>query len=184
MSTTALVILIAVVVVAAVVLWAIVQERRTKALRSRFGTEYEQAVREYGDRARAERALEHRTNRTENYNIRLLNTQEQQRFSEAWRHTQAGFVDHPRRAIREADHLVTEVMRARGYPVADFEQRAEDLSVDHPAVVKNYRMAHGIAVSDTEGRATTEDLRRGLVYYRELFDDLLQIQPAGLDRRT
>ena len=100
-----------------------------------------------------------------------------------WESVQAGFVDDPSSAIREADSLVCEVMHLRGYPMADFDHRTEDLSVDHPHVVRNYRAAHEIAVMQTEGRASTEDLRRAMVHYRQLFDELLETQPAGMQER-
>ncbi|HEY1493311.1 MAG TPA: hypothetical protein VGF49_02155, partial [Candidatus Solibacter sp.] len=89
----------------------------------------------------------------------------------------------PGLAIRDADRLVGEVMRQRGYPMTDFDRRAEDLSVDHPHVIRNYRAAHDIAVADQRGTANTEDLRRGMVHYRELFDELLEIQPADMPER-
>jgi FtsZ-interacting cell division protein ZipA len=179
MNTTMLIILIAVIVIAAVGLWAFMQKRRTTTLRSRFGPEYERAVHEYGNRSKAETALERRTERTEKYHIRSLTPEEQQRSAEEWHKTQARFVDDPPLAIREADHLVAEVMRMRGYPMSDFDHRAEDLSVDHPHVVRNYRAARDIAEAQREGRASTEDLRQAMVYYRELFDDLLETHPAG-----
>jgi cell division protein FtsL len=183
MSTTLLIILIGLVVIAAIVAWAFLQKRRTTTLRSRFGPEYEHAVREYGTRTSAERALEKRAERIEKYRIRPLNEQEHDRFVEEWRRTQSHFVDDPPLAIREADHLVAEVMSLRGYPMADFERRAEDLSVDHPNVIRNYRAAHGLAVSQEEGRANTEDLRKAMVHYRELFDELLEAQPSGFRER-
>lgn len=181
MSTTLLVVVIAIIVVAAIAAWAWVESRRTKALRGRFGPEYERAVREYGGRGRAEKALERRAERIEKYHIRSLTEQEQHDFSEEWRTIQARFVDSPAVAIREADHAVSEVMRARGYPMADFERRTEDLSVDHPHIVRNYRAAHEIAVAEQQGRSSTEELRRGMVLYRELFDELLEM-PAGISR--
>ena len=183
MSTTLLIILIAVIVVAAIGAFIYMQKRRTETLRSRFGPEYEHAVHQLGDRSRAEKALEKRAERTEKYHIRSLNPDEQRHFSEEWRHAQARFVDDPPLAIREADHLVSEVMRTKGYPMADFDRRAEDLSVDHPHVIRNYRTAHDIAVADQEGRASTEDLRRAMVCYRELFDELLEARPAGMPER-
>ena len=179
MSTTLLVILIAIVVIVAIAAWAWVQARRTTALRHRFGPEYERAVNEYGGKTHAEKALERRTERTEKYHIRSLTEQEQHAFSEQWRTIQARFVDDPQAAIRDADTAVSEVMRARGYPMADFERRAEDISVDHPHVVNNYRAAHEIALTEQQGRATTEDLRRGLVLYRDLFDELLETSTAS-----
>lgn len=184
MNTTLLIILIAVVVIAAVAAFVFMRKRRTDTLRNRFGPEYDRAVTEYGSRTRAENALDHRTERAGHYTIRLLTETEQHRFSEEWRTTQARFVDDPRLAIREADHLVSEAMRARGYPMADFERRAEDLSVDHPHVVRNYRAAHQIAVEEQAGHTTTEKLRQAMVYYRDLFDELLETQPAGMTRRV
>jgi hypothetical protein len=183
MSTTLLVILIAVVVIAAVAIWAWVQKQRTRTLRSRFGPEYQRAIQEYGNRSSAEKALEHRAERTEMYHLRLLTEQERHAFSEEWRRTQSRFVDDPALAIREADHVISEVMRTKGYPMADFNRRAEDLSVDHPDIVRNYRTAHEIAIAQQEGQATTEDLRRAMVLYRELFDELLEIQLVGTPKR-
>jgi hypothetical protein len=92
------------------------------------------------------------------------------------------FVDDPSGSIREADRLVCDAMRVRGYPMSDFDRRAEDLSVDHPQVVKNYRAAHDIALRSERNEASTEDLRRGLVYYRDLFDELLETHVSGLRR--
>jgi hypothetical protein len=183
MSTTSLIILIGVILIAAIAVWGFLLKQRSTRLRSRFGPEYESAIHEYGDRSRAERALEKRAERTENYHIRSLSKEEQQRFSEEWRSAQARFVDDPPLAIRDADQLVCEVMKLRGYPMADFDRRTEDLSVDHPGVVRTYRAAHAIALTEQEGRATTEDLRRAMVYYRELFDELLEIHPAGITER-
>jgi hypothetical protein len=183
MSTTSLIILIGVILIAAIAVWGFMLKRRSTRLRSRFGPEYESAIHEYGDRSRAERALERRAERTENYHIRTLSKEEQQRFNEEWRRAQARFVDDPPLAIHDADQLVCEVMRLRGYPMADFDRRAEDLSVDHPGVIRTYRAAHAIALTEQEGRATTEDLRRAMVYYRELFDELLETHPAVITER-
>jgi len=178
MTTASWIVLIVIVAIAAAVFWAFLQKRRSTQLRSRFGPEYDRAVHEYGNRLKAERALERRAERAGKYKIRSLAAEEQRRFAEGWRHTQARFVDDPNLAIREADHLVSEVMRARGYPMGDFDRRAEDISVDHPHVVRNYRVAHRIAVSAEDGRANTEELRQAMVHYRELFDELLETQPA------
>jgi hypothetical protein len=180
MSTTALVILIAVIVIAAVVLLALMQKRRSTKLQQRFGPEYERAVHQYGDRSKAEKALENRAQRTEKYNIRPLTPEEQHSFADQWRQTQARFVDDPAFAVNQADHLVNELMLKRGYPMVEFDRRAEDLSVDHPVVVRNYRSAHEIAQAQEHGRASTEDLRQAMVFYRELFDELLEVQPAGM----
>jgi hypothetical protein len=92
---------------------------------------------------------------------------------------QSRFVDDPKRAITEADALVSTVMQARGYPVADFDQRAADVSVDHPRVVANYRSAHEIALRLEKGEASTEDLRRATLQYRSLFEELVQVPTAA-----
>jgi hypothetical protein len=176
MSTTLLVILIGLVLLAAIAGFAYMQKRRTAKLRGRFGPEYERAIHDYGDRAHAEKALEHRAERTAGYQIRSLRAEERKRFSEEWLRVQARFVDDPKLSIREADNLINEVMGMRGYPMADFDRRAEDLSVDHSDVVRNYRAAHEIAMAEQKSQATTEDLRRAMVHYRELFDELLETQ--------
>jgi len=179
MSTTVIILIVALIVVAAVAGWALWQKRRSEMLKTRFGPEYQHAVYEYGDRTRAEAALEKRAERTEKYHIRPLTHEDRDTFADEWRKTQARFVDEPRVAVREADRLVCDVMRRRGYPMGEFERRAEDLSVDHPHVVRNYRAAHQIAQADERGEASTEDLRQCMVYYRDLFDELLETHPAG-----
>ena len=155
------------------------QQQRRKALRARFGPEYTHAVRQYGSEARAEQALADRQRRLEKLHISFLTPADRQRFVEQWQDVQRGFVDDPGSSIQRADELVSDVMRTRGYPVTDFEHRVEDISVDHPEVVQNFRAAHAIAERHRQGKAGTEDLRQGLVYYRDLFDDLLETQPAG-----
>ena len=172
-------IVVAAVVVVGLLLigWFISRTRRTELLRDRFGPEYERAVRETGPR-RAEAALLERAKRVERFSLRELTAEERQRFVAEWRSVQTRFVDAPREAVNEADRLVDLLMAARGYPVTDFEQRAADLSVDHSLVVENYRAAHQIAVRHRRGEATTEDLRKAVLYYRSLFEDLL------LDRTT
>ena len=179
MNTIAAIILVLLIVVVAIAAWGYIQKRRSSGLRRRFGPEYDDAIQEFGDRTRAETALEQRAERTEKYQIRSLSRDEQHGFAEDWRHAQTRFVDDPKLAVREADDLVCEVMRKRGYPMAEFERRAEDISVDHPRVVRNYRAAHRIAEASHEGRATTEDLRQAMVHYRELFEELLEVEPAG-----
>ena len=152
MSTTSLIILIGVILIAAMAAWGFLVQRRSTRLRSRFGPEYDSAIHEYGDRSRAERALERRAERTENYRIRSLNREEQQRFNDEWRRARRRVLWTTRPlAIHDADQLVCEVMKLRGYPMADFDRRAEDLSVDHPGVVRTYRAAHAIALTEQEG---------------------------------
>ena len=173
MDTTALLILAIVVVVIAVAAFLFIRRRRSENLRKQFGPEYKRAVDQYGDQRKAEAALAAREERVRKLEIRGLTTEEQHRFEDTWRKTQARFVDEPSGAVGEADDLVKELMQARGYPVGDFEQRAADVSVDHPNVVTNYRAAHDIAARNKSGKATTEDLRQAMVHYRSLFEELL-----------
>ncbi|MCC6857266.1 MAG: hypothetical protein IT158_01825 [Bryobacterales bacterium] len=170
-----LLILIA-IVAAGVVAWLYIQKQRSLKLRSRFGPEYDRAVRTTGSRRRAETDLEKRARRVEHFQIKPLPPSERDRYIDAWRMDQARFVDDPQASVLEADRLVTEVMRARGYPMADFDRRAEDLSVDHPRVVDNYRNACAIAEKARRGDADTEELRRAMKYYRSLFDELLETE--------
>jgi FtsZ-interacting cell division protein ZipA len=178
--TTATILVIAVaVVVVAILAWYLLRQERSKKLRSKFGPEYTHAIQQYGNQTKAENALLERQKRHEKLHIRSLSDQEREDFADKWHITQSGFVDDPARSIRDADTLVNELMGARGYPMREFEDRAEDLSVDHPQVVRNYRAAHAIAVQYEQGKASTEDLRQGLVHYRDLFDELLEAHIAG-----
>ena len=171
--------IIAVIVLAGVAVWTVWNQRRSTRLRSRFGPEYDRTVQEQGNRRRAEHELERRETRVERLNIHPLTASEYDRFLAAWQADQVHFVDDPAGAVTEADRLVQEVMKARGYPVADFDQRVEDISVDHPDLVQNYRAACDLAERHLRGQASTEDLRKALVYYRGLFDDLLEVQKVG-----
>jgi len=173
---TWLIALIIIVLVAVVAYLAIrfAQRRRTEQLRGQFGPEYDRAVAERGDVRGAETDLAERRRRREQLDIHPLTPDVRARYADAWRATQTHFVDRPGDAVQEANQLVVEVMRERGYPVDDFEQRAADVSVDHPAVVENYRAAHTIAEANLAGNATTEDLRRAVVHYRALFEELLE----------
>lgn len=150
----------------------VIQQERTKRLRQKFGPEYTRAVEETGGRLQAEDALAHREKRVAQFHIRPLSAAERTRFVDGWRELQVRFVDDPRGALKEADRLVGEVMAAEGYPVLDFDQRAADLSVEHPLVTANYRQGHSIAVRDNQGSATTEELRKAMIHYRTLFDEL------------
>ena len=173
--TTETMIVVAVVVVLALaaLAWVYTTRQRRERLRTRFGPEYERTVHDVGSEQKAEAVLHERAHRVAKYHIRDLKHEERTRFSESWRCVQAKFVDDPAAAVTEADMLVTEVMSARGYPMADFDRRAEDLTVDHAHVVDHYRNARDIAVRHSRGAASTEDLRQALVHYRELFADLL-----------
>jgi len=171
-TTTAILICIALLLVGSIAWWYS-NRRRSKTLRSHFGPEYDRLVRT-GDRRHAEAELEDRARRVRQLSIRSLKPGERDRYAELWRVCQARFVDDPGLAVSEADSLVEEVMRVRGYPVGDFEHRVADVSVDHPRLVENYRAAHEIALHHRDRRATTEDLRRAVIHYRSLFEDLLE----------
>jgi hypothetical protein len=171
----ALIIGLAVIVVAGIAAWLFFRKRRTGKLRTKFGgAEYDRAVKEDGSRRHAEAGLKERTERVESLNIRPLAPADRARFVESWSRVQARFVDGPGGAVTEADQLLRDVMSTRGYPVSDFEQRAADISVDHPLVMENYRTAHAIAVRQTQGQANTEDLRQAMIHYRTLFEDLVR----------
>ena len=150
------------------------RQRRSRKLQDTFGPEYDRTVEEAGDRRAAETELQERTERRAGFDIVPLEPEARARYIEAWRNTQAQFVDEPVEATREADRLITSVMRDRGYPVDDFDQRAADISVDHPQVVDDYRAAHAIAAATDRSEASTEDLRQALVHYRSLFEELLE----------
>jgi hypothetical protein len=164
----------ALIVLGGIIVW-ILERRRTAHLRSRFGeAEYERALAKDGDRRHAEDRLDKQAKRVESFHLRALSVSDRARFVAAWDKVQAHFVDTPAGAVSEADQLVGDLMATRGYPVGDFEQRAADISVDHPGVTQNYRSAHEIALRQASGQATTEDLRRAMIHYRALFDDLLE----------
>ena len=174
LTPTQVAIIIAVIVlVVGAILAVYFQRRRTEKLRARFGPEYERSIAESGDRRRAEAQLEKRAERVEKYHLRPLTVEDRARFTEQWDRVQAHFVDAPAGAVAEADQLLGDVMATCGYPMGDFEQRAADISVDHPVVVQNYRAAHDIAVRQAQGKASTEDLRRAMIHYRSLFEDLV-----------
>ena len=162
------------VIIAAIAVRLSLRKRRTERLRTQFGgSEYDRAVKEDGSRRLAEAGLDERTARVESLNIRPLAEGDRARFLESWRRVEARFVDGPGGAVTEADQLLGDVMSTRGYPVSDFEQRAADISVDHPLVIENYRTAHAIAVRQRQGQADTEDLRQAMIHYRTLFDELV-----------
>ena len=170
-TTLILIVLVAVAVIAAIVL---LRRKRSEHLRSRFGPEYEHEVEHLGSRSKAEAELAKREKRVEKLTIVPLEPAARAQFVERWTDVQARFVDDPPRAVAFADALLTEVMSARGYPIADFDQRAGDISVDHPKVVEHYRAGHDIAVRHKRGKAGTEDLRQAMIHYRALFDELVQ----------
>ncbi|HEX6207658.1 MAG TPA: hypothetical protein VF058_04780 [Actinomycetota bacterium] len=172
-----IVIVVAAVLVIAAIAWAVWERRRREGLRDRYGPEYERLEEDEGAR-HAAAELRERERRRETFDIRPLSSEQRSRFAGAWEDLQARFVDAPNVAVLEADRLVIEVMRAKGYPMDDFDQRAADLSVDHPRVVENYRTAHDVAMRSERGEADTEELRRATLAYRELFEELLEEEPG------
>jgi hypothetical protein len=168
------------IAVIAVVVVAAARRRRTAMLREQFGPEYDRTIGLAEDRRAAEGELAARRERRARLDIRPLSPSARDGYLEAWRGVQAGFVDEPAASLLQADRLVLIVMRERGYPMDDFEQRAADISVDHPSVVESYRAAHAISESTEADRATTEDIRQGFVHYRTLFEDLLDVNGGQL----
>ena len=178
-TTTWIILVVAALLVGAAVAWMIAHRRRSRHLRARFGPEYDHAVQHNGSRGRAEKDLEAREARVRDLDIRPLTAADRERYAHRWQEVQARFVEDPLIAVAEADRLVDEVMRERGYPVGNFEQRAADISVDHPKVVEHYRAARAIAHRARQGKTTTEELRQAMVHYRVLFEDLLIEPHAG-----
>jgi hypothetical protein len=180
LAITAIVIL-AIIAIAA---WLWNQKQQSRRLEERFGPEYNRMVDHHGSRAKAEAELRDRERRVEKLSIVPLDPAEAARFSQAWKTLQGRFVDNPKGVLMEADQLVRELMLKRGYPMGDFEHRAADISVDHPGVVEHYRAAQAIALRDRRGEADTEEMRKAVVHYRALFDELLEVsQPAQADSR-
>jgi hypothetical protein len=167
---------IAVVVVAVVVVlaaWIVFRRRKTAALRARFGPEYDHVLQSARTPADAEQELLNRQSRVEKFAIKPLSREDADRFSAAWRGVQAQFVDDPRSAVVEADRLIADVMRRRGYPLDDPNRVIDDLSVDHAHVINHYRAGREIVVRHEKGQASTEDLRQAMVHFRALFDELV-----------
>jgi hypothetical protein len=163
------------------VVFLVLRKRKTEGLRKRFGSEYDRAVITHGTGRKAEAKLVDREKRVDKLNLRELGASERERFIADWVNVQARFVDHPKGAVTEADELVTSLLQARGYPMADFDQRAADVSVDYPHVMENYRSAQAIAVRNGSVDATTEELRTAMIHYRGIFDELIQVRkPASV----
>lgn len=173
MDNTTLIIVAVVVIALVVGGLLLMQRRKTEHLQSRFGPEYERALKQSGDKSKAEAELQEREKRVEKLAIRPLDTAQRQRFADEWQRVQAKFVDDPEGSIKDADVLLQEVMTARGYPVKDFDQVTADISVDHPTVVQHFRTAHDIAVRHERGQGDTEDLRNAMINYRALFEELV-----------
>lgn len=176
MNTTTLITIASVilVVILAYVAMGLLRKRHSRHLRTKFGgAEYDRTLQQGDGRRKAEAGLDQRTDRVESLNIRPLGSADRARFVDAWSRVQARFVNGPGGAVTEADQLLSDVMSARGYPVSGFEQRAADISVDYPLVLQNYRSAHASAMRQTQGQASTEELRQAMISYRTLFDELV-----------
>ena len=176
-------VLIAAVIVAALMIWTAMRRRHTHALRDKFGDEYDRTVERTGARAKAEAALEEREKRVAKFEITPLTPQQRGDFAKEWREVKAVFVDSPVEAVHHADRLLATIMRTRGYPMGDFEQRYEDLTVDHGEVARHYREGHEIAQRHERGQASTEELRQAMIHFEALFDDLVNEVTEDSDAR-
>jgi hypothetical protein len=177
LSTVQLVIIcVAIAVVVAIIVAGVAfisSRASSRRLRSRFGPEYGRAVEESGSQHKAEGRLHAREQRVRKYHLKPLTAQEKERLRAAWKRVQVKFVDSPKDATASADDLLGQAMTARGYPAGDFQQRLEDLSVDHGGAVQNYRTAHDLAARHSRGEASTEDMRQAIIQYRTLLEELL-----------
>ena len=184
MDTNLIVLAAAAILIVAAFAWLYVRKRRSASavLRKKFGPEYDRAVKVHGSERKAEAKLEDREKRVDSLNLRDLDPMEHERFSKRWESVQTRFIDSPKGAVTEADDLVSSLMKTRGYPVSDFDQRAADVSVGHPRVVENYRSAHEIALRVGKDEATTEELRTAMIHYRSLFEELAQT-PVSVERK-
>ncbi|HSC51894.1 MAG TPA: hypothetical protein VLD16_16645 [Gaiellaceae bacterium] len=165
---------IAAVIALALILWRALARRRTGKLQERFGPEYDRTVQGAESKRQAEAELQEREERRQSLEIQPLSAAARERYVAQWQEVQAQFVDEPRGAVVRADKLIQSVMAERGYPVEDFEQRAADVSVDHPRVVDNYREGHRLSQTDADGAGSTENLRQAMRHYRALFSDLVE----------
>jgi FtsZ-interacting cell division protein ZipA len=164
---------VAVIVVLAVI-WSATRAKHSRELRGNFGREYDRTVDEAGGRRAAEKELREREKRHDELDLRPLSPEARDRYVRQWQSTQARFVDDPKGAVAEADTLVQDVMKERGYPTKDFDRRVSDISVEHPDLVEKYRTADGIARAADRGEASTEDMRHSVRHYRALFAELLE----------
>jgi len=185
MDTRTLVVLVVVIAIVAIAAAVIIsRRRRSQHLRSHFGPEYERTVQMHGNPAKAEAVLLQREERVKKFSLRPLPSGDRERYAAEWAAVQRRFVDDPSTAVTQADRLVTTVMAARGYPMTDAEQRAADLSVTYPNLVDNYRSARELTQRHAAGESSTEDLRKAMVYFRSLFDELLEVaQPQRVGDR-
>jgi hypothetical protein len=182
MDTNLMVLSVVTILLVTAIVWLYAGKRETTTanLRKKFGSKHDQAMRILGAKRKAEEKLEEREKRVEKFNIHELGPMERGRFVKQWESVQAHIVESPKEAVKEADDLVNSLMKTRGYPVSDSDQSADDVSVDHPHVIENYRAAHEIALRAGKDEATTEELRMAMIYYRSLFEDLAHA-PASVE---
>ena len=175
---------VGIAVLAVVAVWLLMKRRRTAVLRARFGPEYDRVLQATSTAAEAERELQQRQRRVESFSLRTLSREQADQFAASWRTVQARFVDDPRGAVVEADRLIEDVMRSRGYPIEDADRRLDDLSVDHSAVVSHYRAGRNFVERHERGEASTEDLRLAMVHFRALFDELVAANRSHVRRAS
>ena len=180
MNTTYIIIIVVLVLVilGAILGLVFARRRRSEQLKDQFGPEYDHTVQTMGDEKKAQTELDERQKHVATLDIRPLSVSERERYLADWTAVQSKFVDEPGQAIVDADHLIMEVMQLRNYPISDFDQRAADLSVNYPALVTNYRAAREIAIKNDQHLADTEELRQAMIYYRSLFEELLETEPV------
>lgn len=178
MNTTYIIVaVVLVVLILSAVLWPMMARRkRSERFKGQFGSEYDHTVQVFGDEKKAQTELEKRQKRVEALDIRPLTVNEHKRYLADWVAVQSKFVDEPGQAVVDADRLIMEVMQLRAYPISDFEQRAADVSVSYPTLVSNYRAARVIALKNEQHQADTEELRQAVIYYRSLFEELLETE--------
>lgn len=181
METNTFVVAMIVIAAIAIVGFLFWKQSRSREIRTRFGPEYDRVVQAEGSPARAEAVLMKRQQTVAKYKIRRLTQEERAECAGEWRAVQERFVDDPRQAVVKADELVNRALRARGFPAGDFERQADDISVEHPAVVEHYRAAHRLGLANS---ATTEDLRSAMKHYRSLMEDLLSTTLGQLEGKT
>ncbi len=185
MEPTVIVLIVVVVllVIALVVAGVLLSKRRRSAqLRDRYGAEYERTLAETGnDPHEAEARLLEREKRHRGLDVRDLRPEERDRFGASWAAIQRDFVDDPVRSLQQADGLVVDIMRTRGYPVDDFERRAQDISVEHPDVVTHYREARSVREATEHGPVDTEQQRHAVTSYRSLVEALLGSEHRSSD---
>jgi hypothetical protein len=173
-----------VIIVGALVLLVVVgligmamsRQRRSKRLQDQFGPEYERTLKKLGDKREAESDLEERLAHVNTLNIRPLTAEEVNRYALQWQDVQREFVDEPLLSLQKGDRLIREVMKARGYPVEDFEQRVADISVHYPELVANYRGMHRIAIKESPESTSTEEIRKAMIHGRALFENLINTE--------